>query len=144
MHYGDGMMKEEIERARKRAEAASGRNNDHFGYEYQSPLGAGFTFSGSTGNPFSKSGRKRMQNQNKGVSGSNSFFDDEYEYEEGYMDMGSNSTSSSKQYKMRGREIVSERMKERRKARRRNRGDPLRSYSSNNPQQDDNSSCAVM
>ena len=135
-------MKEEIERARKRAEAASGRNKHHFGYEYQSPLGKGFTFEGSTGNPFSKSGRKRMNDKNNGLDGnsSRSRFEDEFEYEEGYMDMGNNSSFSSKQYRMRGRDIVSERMKERRKARRRNRGDPLRSYSS----RDDNSSCVVM
>ena len=134
MHYGEGMMKEEIERARRRAEAASGRGNGQFGHEYVSPLGKGFDFNGSgSTNPFSRSGRKRMNNTNRSV-GSRSGRD-EYEYEEGHMDMGDASFMSAKRT-IRGREIVSERMKERRKFRRRNRGDPLRS--------DEDASCTIM
>jgi hypothetical protein len=41
MHYGDGMMKEAIRQAMKEAEEAGE-------FEYQSPLGKGFTFSSST------------------------------------------------------------------------------------------------
>lgn len=55
MHYGDGMMKEAVEKARKEAEESGA-------FEYQSPLGKGFTFSSTTEgganednyNPFSK------------------------------------------------------------------------------------------
>lgn len=44
MRYGDGMMKEEIERARTRAEAASSHYND----KYVSPLGKGFSYENSS------------------------------------------------------------------------------------------------
>eukprot|EP00551_Chaetoceros_affinis_P008688 CAMPEP_0203684446 /NCGR_PEP_ID=MMETSP0090-20130426/48042_1 /ASSEMBLY_ACC=CAM_ASM_001088 /TAXON_ID=426623 /ORGANISM="Chaetoceros affinis, Strain CCMP159" /LENGTH=274 /DNA_ID=CAMNT_0050553621 /DNA_START=503 /DNA_END=1327 /DNA_ORIENTATION=- len=135
MHYGDGMMKEELERARKRAEAASGRARSQFGHEYVSPLGKGFEFNGGAGagggagggNPYSRSGRRKMNNKNNSVGGAGAgagagAYD--FEYEEGYMDMGGESFMSAKR-NIRGREIVTERMKERRKFRRRNRGDPL-------------------
>lgn len=141
MHYGDGMMKEEIDRARKRAEAASGRLNHNFGYEYVSPLGKGFEFAGSGGNPFSRSGRRRMNNKNKSVGDVGSNSDDEFEYEEAYMDLGNKGSFSASKvdYKVDGRQIISERMKERRKFRRRNRGDPLR-YSAD----DDSAACVIM
>ena len=133
------MMKEEIERARKRAEAASGRSSHNFGYEYVSPLGKGFEFSGGGGNPFSRSGRKRMKNQNRSVGGVGANAGDEFEYEEAYMDLGnSGSISSNSNYKLHGRQIISERMKERRKFRRRNRGDPLKNST------DDSASCVIM
>mmetsp|Transcript_27173 Transcript_27173/g.31071 ORF Transcript_27173/g.31071 Transcript_27173/m.31071 type:complete len:263 (+) Transcript_27173:350-1138(+) len=141
MHYGDGMMKEEIERARKRAQAASEKGGPSFGYEYVSPLGKGFSFSGGGGggmgggNPYSKSGRLNRQNNNKGDGGNSRSNGTEFEYEEGYMDMGNNSQMSSK-HRIRGREIIAERMKERRKFRRRNRGDSM------NPNSDD--ACVVM
>jgi curved DNA-binding protein CbpA len=41
MHYGDGMMKEAVKQAMKEAEEAGA-------FEYQSPLGKGFTFSSTT------------------------------------------------------------------------------------------------
>jgi curved DNA-binding protein CbpA len=123
MHYGDGMMHEEIEKARKRAEKASGRAGGYDG-EYQSPLGRGFDFeTGSGGNPFSKSGRKNPQNGGGGF-GKSVRVEGNFEYEEGYMDMSQSKHMSAKR-QIRGREIVAERMKERRKFRRRNRGDPL-------------------
>ena len=52
MHYGDGHMREEVERARRRAEQASGRTG---GYEYELKLGKGFAFqSEDDHNPYSK------------------------------------------------------------------------------------------
>jgi curved DNA-binding protein CbpA len=143
MHYGDGMMKEEIERARKRAEKASGRINSQFGYDYTSPLGKGFEFSSNGGdntNPYSRTGRQRMNNMNRSASvnasggggGGGGF-----EYEEGYMDLANSSFMSAKA-NIRGREMVSERMRERRKFRRRNRGDPQ------NDNNVDDSACAIM
>jgi hypothetical protein len=138
MHYGEGMMKEEIERARKRAEAASGRGESQFGHEYVSPLGKGFEFTGGSmgGNPYSKSGRKRMQDKNNSVGGHTGGM--EIEYEEGYMDMG-NDSFRSMNFRVGGREMVAERMKERRRFRRRNRGDPSTHENANN---DD--SCTIM
>jgi DnaJ-class molecular chaperone len=44
MHYGDGQMREEIDRAIKRAKEAGGK------LEYESPLGPGFTFSSPSDN----------------------------------------------------------------------------------------------
>jgi len=134
MHYGEGMMKEEIERARKRAEKASGRVGG--GYEYASPLGQGFHFQeGMGGNPF-RSTRKDNKKRYKSPNGSGGK-DEEIEYEEGYFDVGSSDYSSSKR-DLRGRDIVSERMTQRRKLRKRNRGDPL----SGREGQDE--SCAIM
>ena len=125
MHYGEGIMKEEIERARIRAEKASGRVGG--GYEYASPLGQGFHYQeGMGGNPFRSTRRdnkKRYQSPN-GLGGK----DEEIEYEEGYFDVSSSNYSSSQtssKRDLRGRDIVSERMTQRRKLRKRNRGDPL-------------------
>ncbi len=173
MHYGDGMMKEEIERARKRAEQASSRNQNMFGYEYRSPLGRGFEFdtNGGNGNPFSRYGGGGRNNKKKRGSRYNNDNHDtydeyEFEYEEGYMDMGASSTTgggfgsrnnnnnhhhttnsnnTTFIYKSKGREIISERMKERRKYRKRNRGDPLyQSGSTKNNDNDDATSCVIM
>ena len=88
MHYGDGMMNEEIERARKRAEAASPRKN---GYTYQSPLGAGFTFTNTKPlneqmNPYSRKGKRQHDHLNTKFGNNLKF-----EYEESYFEMGSNS-----------------------------------------------------
>jgi hypothetical protein len=121
MHYGEGMMWEEIERARKRAERASGRKGG--GYEYESPLGKGFDFQeGMGGNPFRsvRNNKKPNANRPRGETQSS----EDIEYEEGHMDLGSGNYMGSKR-SIRGREIVSERMKERKKFRKRNRGDPL-------------------
>ena len=134
MHYGDGMMKEEIDRARKRAERASGRKG--FGYEYESPLGEGFNFvEGKGGNPF-RSTRLDNKKRNPPRYGGMGKREETITYEEGYMDMGSSNFMSSKS-KIRGREILSERMQQRRRMRTRNRGDPL--Y-----HERDDSSCVVM
>jgi molecular chaperone DnaJ len=121
MHYGDGIMKEEIERARKRAEKASQRNAGS--WEYTSPLGEGFHFAGSTGNPYSKTGR-RMQAGKQMNTNLNGRVMNDIEYEEGYMNMGDDQMISVKM-QIRGRERVTERLNERRKLRRRNRGDPM-------------------
>ena len=117
MHYGDGIMKEEIERARKRAEAASTRKNGH---SYQSPLGNGFTFDkgrplGEQMNPYSRRGSRQHDNVDDG-----SF---RIEYEEAYMDMNSSDLNQAKRV-MRGKEYVVERMKDRRRDRVRERGEP--------------------
>lgn len=114
MHYGDGMMKEEVERARIRAEKASGRLS---GFEYESPLGKGFTFSGSSGNsggggvnhnknPYSKRSRQGPPPTNHRGGG-------DIEYEETDYQMNSSDASSAKRV-IRGREIVRERVQERR------------------------------
>jgi len=133
MHYGEGMMKEEIERARKRAEQASGRAGG--GYEYASPLGEGFDFQEGMGsNPF-RSTRRDNKKRYKSPNGMKNK-EEEIEYEEGYFDVGGGNYSSSKR-DLRGRDIVSKRMTQRRKLRKRNRGDPL-----SNRGQDE--SCAIM
>uniref|UniRef100_A0A7S2XKL5 J domain-containing protein n=1 Tax=Attheya septentrionalis TaxID=420275 RepID=A0A7S2XKL5_9STRA len=109
MHYGEGMMKEEVERARRRAEKASGRLS---GFEYESPLGKGFTFSGSSSggantNPYSKRSRQGPPPPQGGGGG-------DIEYEEvHYFDMNSSDATSAKRV-IRSREIVRERVQERR------------------------------
>lgn len=127
MHYGDGMMKEEIERARKRAEKASGRQGS--GYEYESPLGRGFDFQEGMGeNPF----RSKRRDNKQHYSSPNKFrnIEEQFEYEEGYIDVGSSNYSTSKRI-VRGREVITERMQQRRKLRSRNRGDPIGNQSNN-------------
>ncbi len=122
------MMEEEIERARKRVEKATGKVGG--GYDdYQSPLGEGFDMGGGRNfgaNPYSKTGRRiRNSGSGGGVGGSGAGAKVEFEYEEGYMDMSQTDYFSAKRER-RGREMVKERMDERRKYRRRNRGDPQR------------------
>lgn len=132
MHYGEGMMHEEIERARKRTERASGRKSG--GYEYASPLGKGFDFNEGVGhNPFRSTRNNKKPNGPKFSSTQS----DKIEYEEAYMDMAASNYMSSKR-NLRGRDIVSERMNERRRFRRRNRGDPLNDSSANDV------ACAIM
>ena len=143
MHYGDGMEKEameSIERARKRAEAASGRMSS--GYEYQSILGKGFELGGTGaggggtgGNPFAS-----RRNRNSKPRPNNEKVAVQYEYEEGYVDMG-NSTLQTAKRVMHSKENVKKRMEERRKTRRRNRGDPLRNAPGDGSSQD---GCVVM
>eukprot|EP00553_Chaetoceros_curvisetus_P008105 CAMPEP_0204623608 /NCGR_PEP_ID=MMETSP0717-20131115/9335_1 /ASSEMBLY_ACC=CAM_ASM_000666 /TAXON_ID=230516 /ORGANISM="Chaetoceros curvisetus" /LENGTH=220 /DNA_ID=CAMNT_0051638731 /DNA_START=128 /DNA_END=790 /DNA_ORIENTATION=- len=129
MHYGDGMMEEEIERARKRVEKATGKVGGSYD-DYQSPLGEGFDMRGGRnfgGNPYSKTGRSIRSNPkaSNGAGGGGAGAKVEFEYEEGYMDMNQSQYFSAKRER-KGREMVAERMKERRKYRRRNRGDPQR------------------
>lgn len=123
MHYGDGMMNEEIERARKRAEAASSRKS---GFSYQSPLGNGFSFDSGKSmdeqrNPYS---RRRNQQQGNNVRGADDGF--RIEYEEAHFDMGNSAGDFSQARRvMKAKEQVVERMKDRRKTRVRERGEPL-------------------
>ena len=140
MHYGDGMMKEEIERARKRAEAVSSRKSGH---SYQSPLGNGFTFnkdspSGQQSNPYSKR-RQRNQNQQH---------DDEIriEYEESYFDMNGGDFDTARRV-MKAKENVVERMNVRRKNRIRERGDPnpyLKRTGIVNKDDEESTGCVIM
>jgi hypothetical protein len=135
MHYGDGMMKEEIERAMKRAEAAStrGSSGSRFGY-YRSPLGKGFNFDtnrpmNEQRNPYSRKGAR----QHDDIDTEGGF---RVIYEESYVNMnaggfdlnGAASKSSSHRSTniiiRSGKEYVVERMKERRETRLRERGDP--------------------
>lgn len=129
MHYGQGMMNEEIERARKRAEAASSRAGS--GRSYCSPLGAGFSFDERRPlkeqmNPYSRKG-KRQHDDVVGDGGAGGF---RIVYEEAYINMNGSTdlngggggarqrpTSGNKEY-------VVERMKDRRKDRVRQRGEP--------------------
>lgn len=120
MHYGDGMMREEIERARKRAEAVSSRKS---GRSYQSPLGNGFSFDtsrpiGEQTNPYSRR-RQRHQQTNQQQDGE----DFRIEYEEAYFDMNGEDFDTARRA-MHAREHVLERMNDRRKNRTRQRGDP--------------------
>jgi hypothetical protein len=140
MHYGDGMMKEEIERAMKRAEAASTRSSSgssRFGY-YYSPLGKGFNFDPDRPmteqrNPYSRKGSR----QHDDINTDGGF---RVIYEEAYVNMNAGgggfdnnnakSSSSSSTHRSTniiirsGKEYVVERMKERRETRLRERGDP--------------------
>ena len=127
MHYGQGMMNEEIERARRRAEAASPRKN---GFSYTSPLGAGFSFNKDRPmdqqmNPFSKKGMKQHDHLDKKNGGFR------IEYEEAYFDMDGQDLSDAKR-NMRGKEFVVERMKDRRSRRVRER-DEMRERGEPNP-----------
>jgi len=74
MHYGDGIMEEEVRRALKRAKEAAGKE------AYQSPLGKGFTFSSKKDkNPYSKRSKQGSEN-NEGPHV-------DMDYEEAYVDM---------------------------------------------------------
>lgn len=132
MHYGDGMMREEfdrVENARKRAEAASKASGGRLhGYDYRSPLGNGFSFEdGWTENPYSK----RPQGLSKKDDGT----DVEYEQSHFY-DLNSSNLGQANRVVQR-REVLRNRMDERRKKRRRQRGDPLPNY-------EEESGCTVM
>ena len=117
MHYGDGIMKEEIERARKRAEAASPRKSGH---SYQSPLGNGFAFDAGRPlheqrNPYSRRRRDLNDRDDGGFR---------IEYEEAHLDMNGGADLSQARRVIRSKEHVVERMKDRRKNRPRERGEP--------------------
>lgn len=106
MHYGDGIMREELERARRRAERASARNNS--GYDYESPLGKGFSFhSENDHNPYSKRARQGPPPQE--------MFSFEYE-EAHFYDFG-NSHGHTARRIVGIQEEIRERMNERRKNR---------------------------
>lgn len=118
MHYGDGMMNEEIERARRRAEAASPRRS---GFSYRSPLGAGFSFDPKRPmdeqmNPYSRKGKRQHDHIKNGGF--------RIEYEESYLDMDGGLDLSGARSTSRRKEIVVERMRDRRMERVRERGDP--------------------
>jgi len=106
-HYGDGMMRDEVERARRRAESASSRNS---GYHYESPLGKGFTFTSEQDhNPYSK---RAKQGPRANVSG-----EEDLEYEEAhYYDLGSTDMNNARRVVSR-QEYIRQRMYERRKNR---------------------------
>jgi DnaJ-class molecular chaperone len=105
-HYGDGMMRDEVERARRRAEAASSRNS---GFHYQSPLGKGFSFTSEQDhNPYSKRS-KQGPRANRGG--------EDLEYEEAhYYDLGSTDMNNARRVVSR-QEYIRQRMHERRKNR---------------------------
>mmetsp|Transcript_8689 Transcript_8689/g.12354 ORF Transcript_8689/g.12354 Transcript_8689/m.12354 type:complete len:259 (-) Transcript_8689:360-1136(-) len=128
MHYGDGMMNEEIERARKRAEAASSRVGS--GYHYRSPLGDGFEFGGGYGfgaNPFSRTGRA-VKNGGRTSPTMLDRDEEEWEYEEGHFNAMNGSQNMQAKRAMRMKSRVAERLNVRRQNRIRNRGDPQHSY----------------
>ena len=135
MHYGDGMMMEEIEKVRKRYLQASKK----FGvseYEegYQSPLGRGFTFEGwksSDANPFSK----KPQGPKANKAGRRQ--EVKIEYEESFLhSLNSSNLNKADRYASRS-EVIRARADKRRNHRRRNRGDrPVGS--------EDDSGCTVM
>ena len=138
MHYGDGMMNEEIERARKRAEAASSRKS---GYSYQSPLGAGFHFDKGRPmkeqmNPYSRRGSKQHDhiNQDGGFR---------IEYEESYFEMNTGQLSEARKVMSTKQHIV-ERMQDRRKNRVRERGDPNPYQERRRRNEEEDEGCVVM
>lgn len=126
-HYGDGMMQEEVERARKRAESASSRKS---GYHYESPLGKGFSFTSEQDyNPYSKSAKQGPHsNQN----------DDEMEYEEAhYYDLGSTDMNNARRVVSR-QESIRQRMYKRRQER------VARTSSSSTMKEEEATGCNVM
>lgn len=107
MHYGDGFMKEEVERARKRAQAASGRD---VSYGYKSPLGKGFAFgkggsSSENVNPYSKA--PQGPPKSGGIT---------IDYEESHLFDSDGDLHNAKRV-IRHKEIVREKMEERRRQR---------------------------
>jgi hypothetical protein len=122
MHYGQGMMNEEIERARKRAEAASPRNES--GRSYRSPLGAGFSFDGRRPlreqmNPYSRKGEQQHDDVHDG--GFRIVYEEAHVNMNGSMDLNG---AAKQQRSVNGKEYIIERMKDRRKYRVRERGEP--------------------
>ena len=146
MHYGHGMMNEEIEKARKRAEAASARTGP--GRSYRSPLGAGFGFDerrplGEQMNPYSRKGARQHDDLDDGVV--------RIVYEEAYVNMNGSTDlngAARQQRSLSGKEYVVERMKDRRRDRVRERGEPNPYRRRNNRGVDDedgqSTGCVVM
>eukprot|EP00957_Ditylum_brightwellii_P161571 12301654-Ditylum_brightwellii.AAC.1 len=113
MHYGDGFLKEEIarlEKARKRAAEASDRFNS---FEYESPLGQGFSFTGAPkeGNPYSKKPQGPPKNQSYTIEYEESHF-----YETDGTKLKDGFTGGAKRV-VRAKETVKGRMEERRQNR---------------------------
>jgi hypothetical protein len=100
------MMREEVERARRRAEQASDRNS---GYHYESPLGKGFSFDPDNDfNPYSK--RRDAASASSASASRQGMFSVEYE-ETHYYDLGSGDTARQVVSRQ---QVVRERMHERR------------------------------
>jgi curved DNA-binding protein CbpA len=121
MHYGDGQMREEIDRAIKRAKEAGGK------LEYESPLGPGFAFSSpNDNNPYSR--RAAQGPQANGFS-----IDIDYE-ESHFFDSNNRDTRHAKKI-VNHREFARYNLYERR----RQRVERSRSYTA-----ESTSSCSVM
>jgi DnaJ-class molecular chaperone len=104
MHYGDGMMKEEVERAFRRAKEAAGKE------AYTSPIGPGFSFSSDQDrNPYS---RKSTQ---QGPKANGLHIDIEYE-EAHFYDSNSGNMSDAKRV-VNHREHIRGRLHDRRRMR---------------------------
>lgn len=100
-HYGDGILRDEMKRAQKRAKEAAGK------VAYKSPLGPGFSFhSVNDRNPYARKGTPQGPRANSPGM--------EFEYEEAYVDMG-NARSARKVGAQ--RENIRVRLHERRKLR---------------------------
>lgn len=138
MHYGNGIMEEEIKRARMRAEAASTRRNQ--GYDYVSPLGKGFTFSSIGDKSSNTNNIDRNPYSKRSPQGppSSSTGEIRFEYEEAQI-FGLNGLRDDSVHNRKAKDTVKSRLESRRKERRRNRGDP--SVSS---QHEEDSSCTIM
>eukprot|EP00540_Astrosyne_radiata_P022717 CAMPEP_0116869746 /NCGR_PEP_ID=MMETSP0418-20121206/27927_1 /TAXON_ID=1158023 /ORGANISM="Astrosyne radiata, Strain 13vi08-1A" /LENGTH=193 /DNA_ID=CAMNT_0004505869 /DNA_START=286 /DNA_END=867 /DNA_ORIENTATION=+ len=95
MHYGDGQMREEVSRARKRAKEAAGRE------EYRSPLGKGFVFKKDA---FSSSQRRTKTAAE----------DDEYDYTEAHFFDSNSSDMSTAKRVVYAKQTIQSRMEERR------------------------------
>ncbi len=113
MHYGDGQMKEEIERVQKRAMQAGERT------EYQSPLGPGFSFDHfektADGNPFARGKQGPTAATTNGESGTTT----KVEYQEAFFggEWGGRKGGESNATKYYHKVYVREKMEERRQSR---------------------------
>jgi len=124
MHYGEGMMKEAIERLRRQQRGEF--ENDEG--EYVSPLGRGFRFDDLQGGRVSGTGS--YTRRKKGT---------DYEYEEAFVDMPSCHATRV----LRTKEIVTIRLQERKKKRLQNQRRGI-SYRNGRPVQVEDSGCVVM
>jgi len=134
MHYGSGMMKEEVDRARKRAEDASGRDKS---YDYKSPLGEGFTFGDSRSadnvNPYSWAPQGPPPKE--GIT---------YEYEEAhFFDQDGSELNQAKRV-IRAKETIKERMHDRRKERIQKRQRQAQRQASSSVPPETEEGCVVM
>jgi len=145
MHYGNGILEQEIDRARRRALDAAERPSD----EYESPLGKGFkypTVSSSKNNP--KSGSSTSTNT-KG-SWKTAKRRDKYDY--AYYDeaVEDDSATAKADRALRQKQAVVQRMKERRRQRisnqKNNANDNVNAsfQKFTNRAHEQNSSCAIM
>jgi len=105
MHYGDGIMDEEIERMRIRAQKAGS-----FSLDYESPLGKGFSLhKNSDSDPYSKENYRKQW-----VKGSKKKKIGGIEFKTAYMD---NDIMNEARKNMQAKETILERMKMRREHR---------------------------